>query len=49
MLFAGLSTLLFIKPFKPDTSMKGYLITLVIVIVGVIVADIVKKKVLKTA
>lgn len=29
--------------------MKGYLITLVIVIVGVIVADVVKKKVLKTA
>lgn len=27
--------------------MKGYLITLVIVIVGVIVADVVKKKVLK--
>lgn len=29
--------------------MKGYLITLVIVIVGVIVADVVKKKILKQA
>jgi len=29
--------------------MKGYLITFVIVVVGVIAADMIKKKVLKTA